>query len=96
MATALAESVRALVASREGFVKRSIVRLQHARTTASVLRELASVRKVGRVRIVQSKTKQRFLASQHVQTTGNSIHTLRNAFAMRSLAAMIAQWNFVT
>lgn len=87
-------SVRALVASREGSVKKLIVRIPHARITASVLKEFAFARRVGRVWIVLSKTRQQFLVCQPAQITESLIRTPRNAFAKKNLAATIAPWNF--
>lgn len=94
--TASAENVHALVDSKAVSAKKSTVLTQHVQTTVSALRELASAKKDGRVLTAPSKTKTRFPAFPHVQTTANSTRTLRNAFVNRNSAVTIVHWSFAT
>lgn len=76
--------------------RKSTVKTQPVLTTVSVLMEFAFARKVGRVKTVQLKTKLRFPASQHVQTTESSTCTPKNVLAIPSSAVMIVRWSFAT
>lgn len=83
------------VDSRDVFVKKLTVKIQHAPITVSVLMEIASARKAGQDKIVQLKIKLQFLAYQHAQVMANSTCTLKNVFANQSSVVMIVRWNFV-
>jgi hypothetical protein len=90
------ENVLVVVASKDAFAKKLIVKIRLVQITASVLKEHAFVKRDGPDKIVHKKIKLLFHVFQPAQTTASLIHTVKSAFVNQSSAVMTVRWNSVT